>query len=313
MELKEYKVCFIVPWFGEYPWWLKFFLKSVECNLKYNWLIISDRKPELQLPINVKFVEYSVADLQNLIKQKLELTPQIINPYKLCDFKPTYGTIFSDYLKKYDYWGYCDTDLIFGNIEQFIDPFLTDGVDVLSPDSEFFPGHFCLFKNKPEVNSLFKLTGNYKHVFESDKVFFFDEFIFSNGIICNSEEIERFVKRKIQKHKQLLNLKKSILTIIPRFLSSLVKKVWKPLNLVDFNSVLMYAEKNEGLEIVRKNMYLSDVHFYCENKEQWKLCWREGSLYMKEQELLYFHFQLSKRNDQFEIKENEEGFELTLN
>ena len=41
-------------------------------------------------------------------------------PYDLCDFKVAYGEIFQEYLEPYDFWGFCDCDLIYGDIRHFL-------------------------------------------------------------------------------------------------------------------------------------------------------------------------------------------------
>ncbi len=309
MVLGQSSVCFIIPWYGEYPWWMGYFLKSVESNPDYNWLLISDKLPENKLPSNIIFVEYSLGTLEALIFQKTGLKPTIKNPYKLCDFKPAYGAIFSDLIKEFNYWGYCDIDLVFGNISDFINPFLIDGFDVFSPDEEFFPGHFCLFRNSNKVNSLYNLANTVKEVFTSEKVFLFDEFLFSKGITCNQSSIKRAVKNKLERHKFLLRTKR--LNILKPFgkIYRTFYSILKTKSLIDFNSVLKTQVKNKHLEVVRETMYLSDNHFFCDNKNNWEVKWCDGKL-KHEDELLYFHFQISKSENDFKIIDKENGFTL---
>ena len=40
-------------------------------------------------------------------------------PYKLCDYKPAYGEIFAPELSGYDFWGYGDMDLVFGDLRAY--------------------------------------------------------------------------------------------------------------------------------------------------------------------------------------------------
>jgi hypothetical protein len=66
-------------------------------------------------------------------------------PYKLCDLRPAYFSIFERELVQFkildsDYIGWCDCDLIFGKISNFID--LSKNYDVLGVH-----GHFTAFKN----------------------------------------------------------------------------------------------------------------------------------------------------------------------
>ena len=57
-------------------------------------------------------------DLQ--IKLKGMLNINLRSPYKLCDLKPAYGYIFNNLLKDFDYWGYSDLDLLFGNLDELL-------------------------------------------------------------------------------------------------------------------------------------------------------------------------------------------------
>lgn len=311
MVSEQYKICFLIPWYGEFPWWMEYFLKSVESNTMFNWILISENRPAQELPRNMKFVEFTLENLHTLIYQKTGLEPNIENPYKLCDFKPSFGIIFSDLLKDFDYWGYCDIDLVFGDLSRFLQPYLEEGFDVLSPDEEFFPGHFCLFRNTSEINNLFKTAISYVTVLTSSKVFFFDEFLFKKGISCSKKSIEKVIKSKIEKHKRLSRLKKNPLMRILRKPFRMLKTLKKSKAIVDFNSALEAAKVYENFKVAQKTMYLSDVELYCRNIKSWTVHWDVGKLFHKN-ELLYFHFQMSKARNDFRIIDTGKGFELKL-
>lgn len=61
----------------------------------------------------------------------------IPNSYKLCDFKPTYGLIFSEYIAKYDFWGMGDIDVIYGNIRDFITEDVLNNNDIITVKHDF--------------------------------------------------------------------------------------------------------------------------------------------------------------------------------
>ena len=96
-------------------------------------------------------------------------------PYKLCDFKPAYGYIFSDLIRDYEYWGHFDiSDSFWGNIEKLLFPIL-DGKN----EKIGFLGHLSVYKNTKEVNERIFLQSNsaqsLKNIFNSEKNFAFDE------------------------------------------------------------------------------------------------------------------------------------------
>jgi possible eps3O protein len=95
-------------------------------------------------------------------------------PYKLCDYKPTYGYLFEEDLRGYDYWGYIDCDLVFGNIRKFLQK-----IDFGQYDRVFRYGHFSMCRNREDINLLFtKATGkeiNFRDIADSAFIHNFDE------------------------------------------------------------------------------------------------------------------------------------------
>ena len=116
----------------------------------------------------------SFSKLKELISSKLNLEITLDIPYKLCDFKPTYGYIFSEYLKKYQFWGHGDEDLVLGDVASFL-PKDIDNLDVISFREEWNSGPFCLYRNIEKVNALFKQSNQCPRVFQTKDFEGFDE------------------------------------------------------------------------------------------------------------------------------------------
>lgn len=169
------KKVFVIPYFGKFPIFFNFFLKSVKYNPEFNWLIFTDDKTPYTFPPNMQIFYTSFEHIKGLFKQKLGENIVLNRPHKLCDYKPTYGYVFEEYLKDADFWGYCDVDLILGKLSDFITNDLLNEYDKL-----FTVGHMTLFRNKPEINLVFKQPLNGvrldKIVFSSDKGYAFDEY-----------------------------------------------------------------------------------------------------------------------------------------
>ena len=168
------KICFIIPYFGTLPNYFPLFLKSCNYNPGIDWLIFSDDVNEYSYPSNVHKVTMSFSEIQEKIREKFDFEISLKAPYKLCDYKVAYGFIFEEYLKPYDFWGYCDIDLIFGNICKFIPESILEQYDKIG-----HLGHFSLYKNSFDNNTIFMedLGGRkrYKEVFSTDRVCVFDE------------------------------------------------------------------------------------------------------------------------------------------
>ena len=187
------KCCFIVPYFGKMPNYFPIFLRSCEKNIDYEWLFFTDDKTAYAYPNNVKVIYSSFDEFVNAIEKKLGFKTKILQPHKLCDFKPAYGFIFEEYLSDYMFWGFCDIDLIFGNLNHFISDYILEKYDKI-----FVLGHFQMFKNSQCNNRIFmrEVKGElwYKDSFLVAETTVFDEV--GKGF-KNINTIFKFYNRKI--------------------------------------------------------------------------------------------------------------------
>lgn len=168
------KVVFIIPYYGEFPNYFKLFLKTCQNNLDYNWIIFSENNARYVYPDNVCYVEMPWQKLKILVQSKFDFKISLDTPYKLCDFKPAYGYIFEEYIEDYDYWGYCDMDLLWGDLKAFIPYEKIEKFDKIG-----HLGHMTLFRNSKDINRLFmsKIDNifRYKEIFMSSQSLIFDE------------------------------------------------------------------------------------------------------------------------------------------
>lgn len=176
-------IIFIIPYFGHFNNYFEIWLNSCAHNPTVNWLIFTDCKNKYNYPNNVKVVYTSFAKIRTHIQSFYDFPISLEKPFKLCDFRPAYGEIFQEYIKDYDFWGYCDTDLVWGDIRYF----LTD--EILCRYSRIGAyGHCSIMKNESSVNSIYKSRyadlPSYDKVFSSPLAFCFDEY-------CTSEFFKR--------------------------------------------------------------------------------------------------------------------------
>ncbi|MEB0329408.1 DUF6625 family protein [Lacticaseibacillus paracasei] len=167
-------VCFIIPYFGHLKNYFPLFLQSCAKNEGFNWLILTDASISGTLPNNVRVISTSFEEIRKKIQKKFKFQIALSSPYKLTDYKPAYGYLFQEYLYGFKFWGYCDTDLIWGKISEFITPEMLKTFDKIGE-----LGHCTLIKNSPETNSAFmrKLHGftRYEEVFTDERNLSFDE------------------------------------------------------------------------------------------------------------------------------------------
>lgn len=166
-------VIIINAYFGKLPNYFQLWLNSCEKNEKFNWLIFIDDKTKYNYPQNVKVEYIDFNYLKKMIENKLDIKVNLKNTYKICDYRPAFGEIFSEYISEYDFWGHCDFDMIFGCLENFIND------DILnSHDKIFSRGHLTLYKNSKIVNTMYKKNIhniNYLEIFSDKNNRAFDE------------------------------------------------------------------------------------------------------------------------------------------
>jgi hypothetical protein len=177
----EKKIAVLACYQGPLPWYFDYFVHSCIYNPSIDFFIITDNTGyDKPVPANLKFLHKSLSDISEIATEKLGFRVNIKYGYKLCDFKPAYGVLFSEILEHYDFWGHADIDVIFGNIRNFITNDLMNDYDLISVRPDWIPGCFLLFRNNEKMNYLFTHSKDYKKVFTSDIHFCFDETNFAH-------------------------------------------------------------------------------------------------------------------------------------
>lgn len=270
--MNKYKKIFIIPYFGKFPNYFQLFLNSCGYNESFNWLIFTDDKRDYKYPKNVRVIYTSFYEIKKYIQDKFDFEINLDRPYKLCDYKVTYGYVFQEYIKEYNFWGYCDLDLIFGDLDNFITDKILDNYDKL-----FIFGHATLYRNSEKINKLFMkeyiVNGIsrkiYKKYFSSARVYGFDELYMKiNGNIRINDIFEK-EKIKIYKKNSAANIYGS-------------KSFFKVIEDYDLINKIDIFEKKED----------KDKLFIYENGKIKKYFIRDKKLESKE--YMYIHLQLRK-------------------
>jgi hypothetical protein len=184
------KIILITCWYGEYPWYLPYYLHSCSYNSNIDFVIITDNTDEIpNLPKNVKIIFKILPDIISATSEKLNFKINIDYPYKLCDFKPAYGFIFPELIKGYDFWGHCDLDIIYGDIRSFFTSELLENYDYLSVRHDYTTGCFGLYRNIDFMNNFFQKSKDYKKIFSDSKHYCFDECSFAWDYLVDGSSI----------------------------------------------------------------------------------------------------------------------------
>lgn len=169
------RIAFVVPWVGRLPVYFPLWLNTCLYNSTVDFIVVTSEKQLGDLPENVRWINMSFKEIQNRFQALFDFPIALQKPYKLCDFKPVYGQAFAPELKGYDFWGYCDVDLLWGDISRFITDELLEQYDRL-----YTRGHCCIYRNCERVNAWYRELPheglqNWESVFSSPKSFCFDE------------------------------------------------------------------------------------------------------------------------------------------
>jgi len=155
MELYKTKILIISPFFGKPNLLYRIWVKTLVGNPSISFLLPVDSEETLSFisslnAPNIKSFYMSIKDFQALAETTLKTKCLIQTGRKLADFRPAFGLMFAQYVKRYDYWGVCDSDVVFGNLrEVFTDKWAA------SFDKYNVYAHLMIFRNTDENNHLF--------------------------------------------------------------------------------------------------------------------------------------------------------------
>ena len=292
----------LLPFFGKTPSWINYFILSCKINPEIDWLFYSNISFNNQLPPNIHYVKASLEDFNALASEKLGFNVKLYNPYKICDYRPAFAEIFSDYITSYEYWGYCDLDLIFGNIINFLKIHKYKRFDIITSRIDSLAGHFSLFRNCEGINYMYKKIWRFKtNLLKIDKHFYLDE-------------RSNYIGQSYIKNHENLNFK----NLLPKIRNSLSYRTLKLLPfLFDITRVAEKYENKGSIKILRISDIQSDEYFNKSNIKAWKISWKNGKLYDENfsKEILYFHFIQLKKDRNFVIDPfiniNTHAFEIT--
>lgn len=162
-DIKKQKIAIIIPYFGKFPNYFPFWLKSAYYNPEFTFMIFTDNK-NYKSKKNVLFINMNFSEFKKYFQQILNFKICLNEPYKICDFRPLFGEALQEYISDFDFWGFGDIDLILGNLSKFITPEILESHDKIY---EF--GHLTILKNNKLCNSLWKEKHHIKNAYRFDE------------------------------------------------------------------------------------------------------------------------------------------------
>jgi hypothetical protein len=147
------QIVFLVCFYGKWPWYWGLWATSAAWQSDVDFIIVTDLPPPTPLPSNIRLIYLPLKNLTQRVQECIGQQLKTISYHKLCDLRPLYGLCFADLIKGYDYWGYCDVDLIFGNLAPLVERAFGGAYDLISPWSATV-GHCTLVRNNPAANRI---------------------------------------------------------------------------------------------------------------------------------------------------------------
>lgn len=180
---KRPSIRLLIPYFGRWPFWMPYFIASCRSNPDIDWLLFTDCAPIPDCPPNVVLRRMSYADYCALVGARLRINFAPENPYKLCDIKPALGAIHLDDLAGYDFWGFSDIDLVYGQLREHFSAERLARYSLVSTHARRVSGHLCLIRNSEKWNNAFRLIADWPQKYSDPRHQALDESDFSRPFI----------------------------------------------------------------------------------------------------------------------------------
>ena len=175
-------IMLVCPYFGGFPGWFPYFVESCRHNPTVDFCLYADADSPVELPPNLQIRKTTFAEYNAHVSDRLKISFEAARPYKLCDLKPATGYLHEDVFEGYDFWGYCDIDLIFGDIRAILTPEVLSH-NVITTHAKRTAGHFSIYRNTEAYRTAFMNCKNWREIYQDPKNHRFSERIFSNQFV----------------------------------------------------------------------------------------------------------------------------------
>jgi hypothetical protein len=172
------RVAVIVLYFGKWPECLPLYLQGLRRNPSLEVLLFTDLPRPNDCPDNLKILPITITEIETRLRETTGLHCKITTPYRLCELRPTFGEMFADELSAFEFWGFGDIDVFYGNLKNFLTPDLLSSGDVISGNPHWISGPLSFFRNTRSINTLYRRAPDCQEILQSPKYLGFDECAF---------------------------------------------------------------------------------------------------------------------------------------
>ena len=166
-------IVIIFPYFGTLPAQYWMWRESALRNPDIDFMFFTDCDVESAHNIFVHKMQFS--DFRQLMAKAFDFPILLDRPYKICDYRPAFAYALADYVKGYDFWGWGDLDVVYGDIRGFVTDEVLSHYKMISGY-----GHFTLYHNDEDTNTYFMklIEGyvDYKEALTRPESMYYDEY-----------------------------------------------------------------------------------------------------------------------------------------
>lgn len=222
-------IALIIPYFGEPPEWTSLFFETVRRNNSIDFHFFTDIKFRDTVPTNVFIHEFSFSEYLDHVNQYLDFEFAPPNAYKLCDLRPLFGLIHFDVFKDYNFYGWTDMDILFGDIRAFYTDDILSRYEILSTHAHTISGHLALFKNTKRHREQYKKIYNWKQALQNPDFVGIDEHGITNSYLYSFWE-KAYYKFGLKSPKALRNavrkFKSRKMYLVEQYTTPFVNRPW---------------------------------------------------------------------------------------
>jgi len=297
-------IIIFIPYFGKWPEWIELFFHSLELNSSVDFHFFTDCDNSVFSSPNLFFHDMSFESYVAKAEEKIGVSINILNAYKICDLRPMFGIIHSEIIENYDFYGWCDIDLLFGDIRSFYSCELLHKYEVFSTHSDRISGHFALFKNTNANKKKYLNIYDWKAVLKDPKFVGIDEIGITKAYTMTifdkiNEKFNFSFNNFITRHFKNKRLKK--LYLVEQFTTPFTPIKWIDDSInSDQPSVWYYQQGNvtNNRDLDRNFIY---IHFMNFKSSQWR---HDGTKAPWEKKQKVYFVSNDQLNEKIEISPN---------
>ena len=149
------QICLITCYMGPLPDYFGYYVATCRQNSSIRFVVINDTLAESRVEGNIEYWRMNLAELNAWASSALGTEVKLQSAWKINELKPLFGRLFRDKLSGFDFWGWCDLDIIWGDLRHFLNDRFLEEYDVVTSKAMWTAGHFTLLRNQPLCNDLF--------------------------------------------------------------------------------------------------------------------------------------------------------------